>query len=91
MRVPAALLVVLVGVAVAAVRHPQVLRDLRLGPTVPSITLPTWQEWKTGGLAPSAPVWHGWLRLAQALFSPWRSRSIAAVVCGLLWPDKQAG
>lgn len=47
-RVPAALLVVLVGLVVAAVQNPHVFQDLHLGPTVPTLTLPTWQEWKTG-------------------------------------------
>jgi hypothetical protein len=48
-----ALLVVMIGTAVPLVAYPGVLHSLHLGPSRPSITLPTWAEWKTGS-APHA-------------------------------------
>ena len=47
-RVPVALLVVVVGIAVPLVAYPGVMHSLHLGPSRPSITLPSWAEWKTG-------------------------------------------
>ena len=45
---PAALLVVFVGVVVAIVQYPMVVRALRLGPSAPHVVVPTLDEWKTG-------------------------------------------
>lgn len=49
-RLPAALLVVFVGIVAALVQYPMVLRALRLGPNIPRIILPTLDEWKHGEL-----------------------------------------
>lgn len=45
---PGALLVVLVGVTIAIIQYPSVLRTLRLGPSVPQLVWPSWEEWKKG-------------------------------------------
>ncbi|KAK9918174.1 hypothetical protein WJX75_001970 [Coccomyxa subellipsoidea] len=45
---PGALLVVLVGIVVAIVQYPTVVRALRLGPSIPRIIVPTAAQWKTG-------------------------------------------
>ncbi|CAL8471686.1 g11228 [Coccomyxa elongata] len=47
-RMPAALLVVFVGMVVAVVQYPTVVRALRLGPSAPRIIVPTLDEWRTG-------------------------------------------
>ena len=47
-RMPGALLVVLVGIVIAIIQYPSVLRMLRLGPSMPQVVWPTWEEWKKG-------------------------------------------
>lgn len=47
-RMPGALLVVLLGIVVAVIQYPSVLRALRFGPSVPHVTWPSWDEWKKG-------------------------------------------
>jgi len=47
-RMPGALLVVLLGLVIAVIQYPSVLRTLRLGPSLPQIVWPTWDEWKKG-------------------------------------------
>ncbi len=47
-RMPAALLVVFVGMVVAIVQYPTVVRALRLGPSAARIIVPTLDEWRTG-------------------------------------------
>lgn len=45
---PAALIIVVVGVVVTLWQHPSVLRASRFGPTWPSLTVPTRHQWLTG-------------------------------------------
>ena len=45
---PGALLVVLLGMVVAVIQYPSVLRALRFGPSVPHVIWPSWDEWKKG-------------------------------------------
>ena len=47
-RMPGALLVVLVGVIIAIIQYPSVLRTLRFGPSIPHLVWPSWEEWKKG-------------------------------------------
>ena len=56
---PAALLVVFVGIVVAIVQYPMVVRALRLGPSIPRIIVPTAGEWKTGGARSLNVALHG--------------------------------
>ena len=43
-RMPGALLVVLVGILIAVIQYPSVLRTLRFGPSMPQLVWPTWEE-----------------------------------------------
>ena len=45
---PGALLVVLMGIIIAIIQYPSVLRTLRFGPSMPQVVWPTWKEWKKG-------------------------------------------
>ena len=45
---PGALLVVLLGLVIAVIQYPSVLGTLRLGPSLPRVVWPTWDEWKKG-------------------------------------------
>ena len=47
-KVPAALIVVLLGLAAALLQHPHVASQLRLGPSTPRLVLPTQQQWLKG-------------------------------------------
>lgn len=47
---PGALLVVLLGLLIAVIQYPSVLRTLRFGPSMPHVVWPTWVEWKKGGV-----------------------------------------
>ena len=47
-RMPGALLVVLMGIIIAIIQYPSVLRTLRFGPSMPQLVWPTWEEWKKG-------------------------------------------
>ncbi len=49
-RMPGALLVVLLGITIAIIQYPSVLRTLRFGPSMPQLVWPTWEEWKKGAL-----------------------------------------
>jgi hypothetical protein len=48
--VPSALLVVLVGLVLTPIAHPSVLSRLSLGPSIPRLFIPTWQQFKSGVL-----------------------------------------
>ena len=47
-RVPAALIVVLLGLAAALWHNPRIASQLRLGPSVPRIVLPSRKQWLHG-------------------------------------------
>ena len=51
-HVPAALLVVATGLVVTVAQYPAVLRSLRLGPSLPSLVLPTGRQWASGAPQP---------------------------------------
>lgn len=53
---PAALLVVFVGMVVAIVQYPIVVRALRFGPSAPRIIVPSMDEWRTGIVQSVAPI-----------------------------------
>lgn len=48
-RVPAALVIVLVGIAMTAGLHPEAGRGIRFGPETPHVVLPSGAEWRRGG------------------------------------------
>ena len=47
-RIPAALILVLLGIVLIFAYHPSIARSLRMGPSTPSFVRPTWEEFKTG-------------------------------------------
>ena len=54
-RVPAALIIVLVGLVVTLWQNPSGIKDLRFGPTMPQLTVPTKKEWLRGTHLPGSP------------------------------------
>ena len=47
-KVPAALIIVLLGIAAALWQNPRVASRLRLGPSKPQFTMPTKHQWLKG-------------------------------------------
>ena len=45
---PAALIVVLAGIMITLMMHPDVASSIRFGPSMPAIVMPTRGEWKKG-------------------------------------------
>ncbi|XP_008809322.2 molybdate transporter 2 [Phoenix dactylifera] len=54
-RIPAALLVFLLGLALCFVRDPSIIGDLRFGPSKLQIVRMTWNDWKVGFLRAAIP------------------------------------
>eukprot|EP00879_Flechtneria_rotunda_P005037 GHRR01005314.1.p1 GENE.GHRR01005314.1~~GHRR01005314.1.p1 ORF type:complete len:365 (+),score=131.13 GHRR01005314.1:46-1095(+) len=45
---PSALLIVLLGLILTPIAHPHVLHGLSFGPNLPSVSMPTWEQLKSG-------------------------------------------
>lgn len=54
-RIPAALLVFLLGLVLCFVRDPSIIGDLRFGPSKLQIVSMTWDDWKVGFLRAAVP------------------------------------
>jgi hypothetical protein len=79
--VPSALIIVLLGLVLAVVASPGVLSQLRLGPSVPRLYLPTWGVFKDGVLKAG---------LAQLPLTSLNSVIAVSHLAGQLFPDRAA-
>lgn len=55
LAVPPSLLLVLVGLVLGILSAPEVLRNLRLGPSVPRLTRPSWGDLRTAAWSLALP------------------------------------
>ena len=69
-RMPGALLVVLLGITIAIIQYPSVLRTLRFGPSMPQLVWPTWDEWKKGAVLVPSFTDQGVMPLSQSQERP---------------------
>jgi len=53
--IPVALILVLLGLVLAVVQAPQALANLRLGPSIPQLVVPSLEDWKIGFLRGTIP------------------------------------
>ena len=49
-QLPAALIIVLIGLAMTLLHNPSAVRSMRLGPAWPKLTVPTKAQWLKGEL-----------------------------------------